>query len=125
MARKDDFSSMLANKNDKELERIMEQVQEIRRKRDEETRTEAKKEIEAKCAEIKELASSIGLGFTYTLGAAAPRGRQAATTGRSKVAPKYKNPGNPSQTWSGRGMKPTWLRAELEKGRKIEEFLIG
>src|SRR4030081_987470 len=31
-----------------------------------------------------------------------------------KVFPKYRNPGEPSQTWSGRGKKPRWLAAALK-----------
>lgn len=42
-----------------------------------------------------------------------------------KVEPKYRNPGNPSETWAGRGMPPKWLSAELAKGRRLEDFLIA
>ncbi len=42
----------------------------------------------------------------------------------SSVAPKYVNPDNPSETWSGRGRKPNWLVAKLKKGGKIEAFAI-
>lgn len=42
----------------------------------------------------------------------------------SKVAPKYQNPGNNAQTWSGRGMKPKWLTSLLDMGRSMEEFEI-
>ena len=41
-----------------------------------------------------------------------------------KVPPKYRNPDNKEQTWTGRGKRPLWLVAELEKGKKIEDFLI-
>ena len=41
-----------------------------------------------------------------------------------KVAPKYRNPGNPDETWAGRGKPPRWLAVQLEQGRKIEDFLI-
>jgi H-NS histone family len=27
------------------------------------------------------------------------------------VAPKYRNPENPSEAWAGRGLKPRWLTA--------------
>ena len=42
-----------------------------------------------------------------------------------QVFPKYQNPNQPSETWSGRGKQPRWLAAALEKGRTIEEFVIG
>jgi DNA-binding protein H-NS len=41
-----------------------------------------------------------------------------------KVFPKYRNPNEPSQTWSGRGKKPRWLAAALKRGHRIEEFVI-
>jgi DNA-binding protein H-NS len=44
---------------------------------------------------------------------------------RGPVAPKYKNPDNPSETWSGRGLQPRWLTSELKRGGRLEDFLIG
>jgi DNA-binding protein H-NS len=41
------------------------------------------------------------------------------------VAPKYRDPENPSQTWAGRGHAPKWVVAYENQGRKREEFLIG
>jgi DNA-binding protein H-NS len=42
-----------------------------------------------------------------------------------RVFPKYRNPQEPSQTWSGRGKQPRWLSSALKLGHTIEEFLIG
>lgn len=57
---------------------------------------------------------------------AAPKKARKAAKGRStgKVAPKYRNPANPKDTWTGRGRQPRWLAAEVAAGRKVEEFLI-
>ena len=44
---------------------------------------------------------------------------------RGKVAPKYRNPENPSETWAGRGLKPRWLAAALKSGKKLDDFVIG
>jgi DNA-binding protein H-NS len=41
-----------------------------------------------------------------------------------RVLPKYRNPEEHSETWSGRGKQPRWLVAALEDGHKIEEFVI-
>ena len=41
-----------------------------------------------------------------------------------KVPPKYQNPKNASQKWSGRGMKPNWLVDMLDQGYTLEEMLI-
>jgi DNA-binding protein H-NS len=50
-------------------------------------------------------------------------------TGRSKLAgrklkPKYRNPTNKSETWSGRGLRPKWLVAAIKSGKKLEDFAI-
>jgi DNA-binding protein H-NS len=42
-----------------------------------------------------------------------------------KVLAKYRNPNEPSETWSGRGKQPRWLSAALKSGQTIEEFVIG
>jgi DNA-binding protein H-NS len=44
---------------------------------------------------------------------------------RGKVAPKYRNPDNPSETWAGRGLQPRWLAAALKSGKKLEQFAIA
>ena len=41
-----------------------------------------------------------------------------------RVLPKYRNPKEHSETWSGRGKQPRWLVAALKEGHKIEEFEI-
>ena len=42
-----------------------------------------------------------------------------------RVFAKYRNPNEPSETWSGRGKQPRWLTAALNTGRTIDEFVIG
>ena len=42
----------------------------------------------------------------------------------SKVAPKYRNPDNRTETWTGRGRQPRWLVAKLAKGGKIGDYTI-
>ncbi|WP_312010221.1 H-NS histone family protein [Bradyrhizobium cenepequi] len=55
---------------------------------------------------------------------------QAAKPDRSrrpypKVLPKYRNPKNPGETWSGRGKRPRWLAKRLVAGSKLNDFLIA
>ena len=42
-----------------------------------------------------------------------------------KVLPKYQNPRNPAERWSGRGKQPHWVRAQLRAGKKLEHLLIA
>src|SRR6267154_2922240 len=55
-------------------------------------------------------------------------GRSKAAFGRGvrgKVAPKYRNPENPGETWAGRGLKPRWLAAAIKSGKKLDDFAIS
>jgi DNA-binding protein H-NS len=42
-----------------------------------------------------------------------------------KVAPKYRNPENRTETWTGRGRQPRWLTAAIKAGKKRSNFLIA
>lgn len=41
-----------------------------------------------------------------------------------KVEPKYFNPLQPTETWSGRGKQPRWLVVALQAGHTLDEFRI-
>jgi len=43
---------------------------------------------------------------------------------RGPVAPKYRNPQNPEETWAGRGLRPKWLAAAVKAGKSVDDFLI-
>jgi DNA-binding protein H-NS len=52
--------------------------------------------------------------------------KKATRKGRKlgKVPPKYRNPANRTETWTGRGKQPRWMAALVKKGKKPEDFLI-
>ena len=64
-----------------------------------------------------------GLGFSIEELLELGEQKRKKTT-RKAVEPRYRNKNNPEQTWTGRGKQPRWLVAELEKGAKLEDFLI-
>ncbi|MEO6699354.1 MAG: H-NS histone family protein [Paraperlucidibaca sp.] len=43
---------------------------------------------------------------------------------KSTVAPKYRNPNDASQTWTGRGRQPLWIAALLAEGKALGDLLI-
>lgn len=54
------------------------------------------------------------------------RGGKKAASKKGVVAPKYRNPDNTSETWSGRGRQPVWFSEALKKrGVTAESLLIG
>lgn len=87
----------------------------------------ASKELEVKrqgkkretIAQIKELAASIGVYVEISEGE-----KRASSRKGSSVPIKYRDPDNPRNAWTGRGMKPRWLNALLEQGRSLEEFQV-
>lgn len=78
------------------------------------------KEVRAK---IDAILASSGL----TIGEVYPtRGGKVAKGPKAAVAPKYRNPDNAAQTWSGRGKRPTWFVDALKKkGVTAESLLIA
>jgi DNA-binding protein H-NS len=52
-------------------------------------------------------------------------GRRGGAGVPGKIAPKYRNPDNPSETWAGRGLQPRWLATALKSGKKLEHFAIA
>jgi len=53
-----------------------------------------------------------------------PKAAQKGALAGKKVAPKYRNPANPEQTWTGRGVSPTWVQA-LKAAGTLEAALIA
>lgn len=70
-------------------------------------------------AQIKELAASIGV--TVEIHEAE---RKVERKAGSKVAARYRNPADASQTWTGRGLAPKWMQALTASGRDKSEFEI-
>lgn len=104
---KSNFSEL----SESELASMIDSAQKALKERQENKRKEV-------IAKIKELAGSIGVGVDITEGGK-PAGRKG-----SKVPIKYQNPGNLSQKWTGRGMKPKWLQTLIDQGHDIKEFEV-
>lgn len=77
--------------------------------------------IEDAYTKILETAESVGLTVDEILEFGASKRKKGS---RKAVEPRYRSKENPSETWTGRGKQPRWLVAELEKGAKLEDFLI-
>lgn len=63
-------------------------------------------------------------GMAHSAGFTLDEVMQATASKRAPVKPKYQNPADPAQTWSGRGRKPLWVEALLESGGNLEDCLI-
>ena len=43
---------------------------------------------------------------------------------RGPVAPEYRDPKDPDNTWTGRGRKPKWVEAFLNSGGQLQQIVI-
>lgn len=68
-------------------------------------------------AEVDALARERGYKIEELFGQAAPGSRKPAI-------PKYANPADKSQTWTGRGRKPRWVIDALDSGKSLDDLAI-
>lgn len=78
----------------------------------------AQADVQSIREEVYKLLDKRGYTFGEVFGRA--KGRKTGT-----VKPKYRNPKDSSETWTGRGRRPRWLEAEMKKGRSLKSFLIA
>lgn len=101
----------LKDKSTEELQKLIEdahkQLKVIQRSK--------RKEVIAK---IYELAESVGITVEIK-----KDGKETTKSASPKQPPKYQNPKNPTQKWSGNGRKPNWIELD-DSGKPKDEFLI-
>lgn len=76
---------------------------------------------------VKSLVESEGLSIEDVLSGDVPtktRKAPAAKKTARKVKPKYANPKDKSQTWTGRGRKPLWVVDHLNKGGSVDDLAL-
>jgi DNA-binding protein H-NS len=74
-----------------------------------EIKARQQQEVSKAREQILGIARQAGLSEDVLLGAAA-------------LAPRYRNPADASQTWTGRGRQPKWLADALAKGKSLDDF---
>ena len=74
-------------------------------------------------AQVRSLMAQYGLTVADLASRSASAPRAATGKAVSKVAAKYRDAvtGN---TWSGRGLKPNWLKAALDGGKTLSDFAV-
>ena len=99
--KKDDLAELSAD----DLWRLHEEITELSRKIHAERRL-----LEVKLARLQRISTLAGP-------ASAQRKRKYP-----RVAQKYQNPNDPTQTWSGRGKQPIWVSHLLATGMVLEDL---
>ena len=74
--------------------------------------------------EAKRLAAEVGFEVTFAKTGTTSGGKTRVQSSRTKVLPKYRNPDNPEETWSGRGRQPRWVQATLAEGETLDDLAI-
>lgn len=64
-------------------------------------------------------AEQLGFGVTSPV----PKSKRSLSVSRVAATPRAKFSDGSGRTWSGIGKRPGWLRAALEAGRTLDEFL--
>lgn len=67
--------------------------------------------------DVKAAASKHGFNLAELMGSPLPRTKNTAP-------PKYANPADPAETWSGRGRKPQWVKNALDAGKSLDSLAI-
>ena len=63
-------------------------------------------------------AKEFGMSVDEVIGAGKPK------AGKAKAPAKYRNPANPSQTWSGKGRQPGWYKDAIKAGKSEKSLLV-
>ena len=98
------------------LKDLLAQKAAIERQIEEAARTERADAI----AKVKSLMAEHGVSLADLSARSAAKG---ARPGGSKVAAKYRNAAT-GDSWTGRGLRPNWLKAALAAGKKLEDFAL-
>ncbi|MEC5399748.1 H-NS histone family protein [Uliginosibacterium sp. H1] len=110
-----------------ELKRLKTRVDAEIARRDDTTRKTLLKKVQKLASEagvsLNDLLGSKPASPARSSGSKAPK--KAAGGSRGKVKPKYRNPNDANQTWTGRGRKPQWVAAWLANGKPLDGLLIS
>lgn len=99
----------LSNMSSADLRNLQEQVKRELKQREGQDLAKAREQILA-------IAQSVGVPLKDLVGGVGP-GRTGRKTGT--VAPRYRNPADESQQWTGRGRQPKWVKEWLDAGKDI------
>lgn len=96
----------LSNMSLAELRTLQEQIKQEAKKREQQDLTKAREQIMA-------IAQSVGIPLKDLLA-----GSARVKTGQ--VAVRYRNPGDSTLQWTGRGRQPKWVKEWLEAGKSLD-----
>lgn len=102
----------LSKMSRKQLEKLMKEVQNAISSLEAKERQEAKKAAEAAAAK-----------YGYSLSELTDKKSRKGKP-KTQGTPKYANPEDPSQTWTGKGRQPQWFKDAMAAGTEPESLEI-
>ncbi len=87
----------------------------------------AKKKLKEALAAAEKAAKAYGFSLaeiTGGAGALEKHARKAAKKPKNAGVPKYANPENKTQTWTGKGRQPEWFKEAMAVGKAPEQLEI-
>lgn len=92
-----------------ELKALIRNAEKALKTLDERRKAEAKRAAESAAREY-------GFSLDDLLGSSGKKG--------TKGVPKYRNPADASQTWTGKGRQPNWIKQALSSGKSLDDLKI-
>ncbi|MYM83176.1 H-NS histone family protein [Duganella sp. FT50W] len=102
----------LTHMSSAELRQLQVRVQQELKKRESQDLAKAREEIQA-------IARSVGLSVQELLGSGV-----SVRAKSGPVAPRYRNPADASQQWTGRGRQPQWVKEWVDAGKNLDALKI-
>jgi len=103
----------LENMSVEELDELIRSAEKHKKEYDKRMREEAKRRVNEVLRE-----------YGFKLGDLFPRYADANAGKPAPADVEYRDPDNPSLTWTGKGRKPKWLKEREEAGEDIEDFRV-
>ena len=75
-------------------------------------------------AQIRALMADHGLNVADVMAKSGGGKSKPSETKGKTVAAKYRNEAT-GETWSGRGLQPNWLKAQIAAGKTLEDFAVA
>ena len=83
------------------------------------------KDKKAALAAAEKAAAAHGFSLAEITGVDAPVMKRKAKSGAKTASPaKYKNPDDPTQTWTGKGRQPAWFKSAIAAGKSPDAMEI-
>jgi DNA-binding protein H-NS len=108
----------------KQLEALKKKESAVKSKKQEKTLAQIVKLAKDNAITAKDIEAAMGSTKAKKATKVKGVGAKKSALKGAKVAPKYRNPSNHEQTWTGRGVSPTWVQALKAEG-KLDSALIA